>query len=169
MCGHSFGGATTLMALGADDRFKVGIVLDGWLFPIRDENNLTDKVKQRPILFVNTESFLNQENLKKMETFKHNSEAERLCYYIKGSVHQNQLDAPDVFKSQKLKRMLGMHSETCHKLVMTLNNKLILQFLYKHLNLQNDTDLDIFIENNKDLIPEGFGTDHLQVKTPGLP
>ena len=35
MCGHSFGGATTLMALATEPKFKIGIVLDGWLFPIR--------------------------------------------------------------------------------------------------------------------------------------
>ena len=35
MCGHSFGGATTLMALATEPKFKLGIVLDGWLFPIR--------------------------------------------------------------------------------------------------------------------------------------
>ena len=44
ICGHSFGGATTLMALGLDDRFKVGLVLDGWLFPIRDETELPSQV-----------------------------------------------------------------------------------------------------------------------------
>merc|ERR1712109_302653 len=73
MCGHSFGGATTLMALATEPKFKLGIVLDGWLFPIRDEMELPSKVKQKPILFVNTESFLNEENLKKMETFSNSS------------------------------------------------------------------------------------------------
>ena len=107
MCGHSFGGATTLMALATEPKFKTGIVLDGWLFPIRDEMELPSKVKQKPILFVNTESFLNEENLKKMETFS-NSEIEeeergvdfvqRTCLYIQGSVHQNHIVAPFVLK-----------------------------------------------------------------------
>ncbi len=106
MCGHSFGGATTLMALAAEPRFKVGIVLDGWLFPLRDEKDLAAKVKGKPIMFVNAESFLNEENLKKMETFRQEAGAEsmssqdieRICYYIKGSVHQNHIDAPFVIK-----------------------------------------------------------------------
>ena len=96
MAGHSFGGATTLMALAADERFKVGIVLDGWLFPIRDNIDLVSKVKQ-PVMFVNTESFLNEDNLKKMETFAE-AKSERLCYYIQGSVHQNHIDAPFIIR-----------------------------------------------------------------------
>jgi len=51
--GHSFGGATTLLTLSKDPRFKVGIVLDGWLFPLRDDEEVAKSVKQ-PLLFVNT-------------------------------------------------------------------------------------------------------------------
>ena len=102
ICGHSFGGATTLMALASDPRFKIGLVLDGWLFPIRDEDQLHKKVKQKPILFVNTESFLNEQNLSKMATFAEAEEppleAKRICKYIKGSVHQNHIDAPFIMK-----------------------------------------------------------------------
>ena len=60
---------------------------------------LPSKVKQKPILFVNTESFLNEENLKKMETFSESQgEVQRTCLYIQGSVHQNHIDAPFVLK-----------------------------------------------------------------------
>jgi hypothetical protein len=52
--GHSFGGATTLLGLSEDPRFKVGIVLDGWLFPIKDEDIV--KSVNQPVLFVNTGS-----------------------------------------------------------------------------------------------------------------
>ena len=51
--GHSFGGATTLLTLSKDSRFKVGIVLDGWLFPLRDDEDVAKSAKQ-PVLFVNT-------------------------------------------------------------------------------------------------------------------
>ena len=50
--GHSFGGATTLLGLSRDERFKLGLVLDGWLFPLRDED-IAEDVTQ-PILFINT-------------------------------------------------------------------------------------------------------------------
>jgi hypothetical protein len=50
--GHSFGGATTLYSLAKDSRFKLGVVLDGWLFPLRDED-VAQQVNQ-PIMFINT-------------------------------------------------------------------------------------------------------------------
>ena len=53
IAGHSFGGATTLLTLAEDTRFKAGIALDAWLFPVKDMS-LSDTVKQ-PILFINTE------------------------------------------------------------------------------------------------------------------
>ena len=60
---------------------------------------LPSKVNQKPILFVNTDSFLNEENLKKMETFSESDEdVQRTCLYIQGSVHQNHIDAPFVMR-----------------------------------------------------------------------
>ena len=103
MTGHSFGGATTLLAMHSDPRFKAGIVLDGWLFPIRDMNNLN--LDNRSVMFVNAESFLNEENLAKMQKFQEacleNDEttaANRSCHYIQGSVHQNFIDVPFVIR-----------------------------------------------------------------------
>ena len=50
-------------------------------------------------MFVNTESFLNEENLKKMETFSDSQEeVQRTCLHILGSVHQNHIDAPFVIR-----------------------------------------------------------------------
>jgi len=165
MCGHSFGGATTLMALAAEPKFKLGIVLDGWLFPIRDEMELPSKVKQKPILFVNTESFLNEENLKKMETFSDSQgEVQRTCLYIQGSVHQNHIDAPFVIKGARLRKMVGMHSETCPELVMELNNKLMVQFINKHLKITCDADIETDLKKHENLFRDGFGTEHCDVK-----
>ena len=106
MTGHSFGGATTLLAMHSDPRFKAGIVLDGWLFPLRDMKNLN--LDNRSVMFVNAESFLNEENLQKMQNFQesinHENEdniaanAKRSCHYIQGSVHQNYIDAPFVIR-----------------------------------------------------------------------
>ena len=82
--------------LGAEKKFKLGIVLDGWLFPIRDNEKLVEKVTQ-PVMFINMEEFLNKDNLQKMQTFS-TAKTERICYYIKGSVHQNIIDVPFVIR-----------------------------------------------------------------------
>jgi platelet-activating factor acetylhydrolase len=50
ICGHSFGGATTCMALATDERLKFGVALDAWLFPIRDEP--IGKDLKQPIYFL---------------------------------------------------------------------------------------------------------------------
>jgi platelet-activating factor acetylhydrolase len=43
------------LGLSEDKRFKLGLVLDAWLFPLRDEE-ITDAVTQ-PLLFINTGMF----------------------------------------------------------------------------------------------------------------
>lgn len=55
MAGHSFGGATALLALSKRTEFKQGILLDPWMFPVKGEE-LPEKVKQ-PLLFINTQTF----------------------------------------------------------------------------------------------------------------
>lgn len=159
MAGHSFGGATVLLVLAEDVRFKSGIALDSWLFPIRDLD-LSASVKQ-PILFINTESFLNSRNLKKMETFKHttsdNSE-HRKCCFIRGSVHQNHLDLTFFVQQTTLKRILGLYSKTCPEMVMNINNKLMVQFILKHVGINADPEVDQYITKNSFLLEEGFGS-----------
>ena len=158
MSGHSFGGATTLLTLAEDTRFKAGIALDAWLFPIKDLN-LSASVKQ-PILFINTESFLNTRNLEKMSTFSTTSSQnleERKCLTIQGTVHQNHLDLPFLVQHKMLKRILGLYSDTCPEVVMNVNNKLMVQFIFKHLGLSADAEIDEVIAKNASLLKEGFG------------
>ena len=88
--------AFALSPLGAEEKFKLGIVLDGWLFPLRDNEKLVEKVTQ-PVMFVNMDGFLNKDNLQKMQTFS-TAKTERICYYIKGSVHQNIIDVPFIIR-----------------------------------------------------------------------
>lgn len=99
--GHSFGGATAVLTLATDPRFKVGVALDAWLFPVRDEA-LSERITQ-PLLFISTESFRSEGNLGKMREFVlDESDAEgreeRIFSYIDGSVHQNHLDMPFILK-----------------------------------------------------------------------
>ena len=109
-------------------RFKLGVVLDGWLFPMKDE-----KVSpKQPILFVNTESFMSRHNIEKMKQFLEKEESDpcqRKMIFIKGSVHQNHIDAPLIFKDGIIKKIIGMQSNTDPMLVLDINNKLMLHFM----------------------------------------
>ncbi|PIK41276.1 Platelet-activating factor acetylhydrolase [Apostichopus japonicus] len=63
ICGHSFGGGTSIVAMAKDSRFKCSVPLDAWLFPL--SGDVYEKVQQ-PILFINTYYFQWKENISKM-------------------------------------------------------------------------------------------------------
>ena len=140
LSGHSYGGATTVMTLARDKRFKQGVVLDGWLFPMKDE---TVKPEQ-PILFINTESFMSRHNIERMKQFLNDSS--RKMIFIKGSVHQNHIDAPLIFKDGIIKKIIGMQSDTDPILVLDLNDKLMLHFMITYVNKKNKYFLTIMVK-----------------------
>ena len=52
ICGHSFGGATTCLTLAKDSRFRMGIALDAWMFPLKEEHEI-GKGCEQPLFFIN--------------------------------------------------------------------------------------------------------------------
>jgi len=149
LAGHSYGGATTLMTLAKDSRFKQGLVLDGWLFPLKDE----EISPTQPIVFINTESFMNRQNINRMKMFLTGIKDRRMVF-IKGSVHQNHIDAPLIFKSGLIKRIIGMHSDTDPVLVLDLNDKLMLHFIWTNLEMELDKDVAQFLEHHESVLIE---------------
>lgn len=149
VAGHSFGGATTLLALSKDDRFKQGLVLDGWLFPLKD----LEISPAQPIVFINTESFTNRMNINKTKTFLRDYPDRRMVF-IKGSVHQNMIDAPLIFKPGLIKKIIGMQSDTDPILVLDLNNKMMLHFIWSNLGMAIDTDVVQFLEHHDNILIE---------------
>jgi len=150
LTGHSFGGATSLLALQEDPRFKRGIVLDSWLFPLRDEVFQP----QQPLVFINTESFMNKSNIARMKMFMTQPDLERRMFFIKGSVHQNHIDAPAIFQSNFIKKIIGMYSDTDPGLVLALNNKLMLHFIWSHLGLDTPQNIVDFLQSKNDVLVE---------------
>ena len=75
----------------------------------------------------------------------------------------------NIFQGSHMKRVVGVASETCPNKVMTLNNRLMVQFIRKHINLEPNSEIEDYIENEKDLLVEGFGTNHCVLKEPGRP
>jgi len=151
MAGHSYGGATTLMTLAKEERFHHGLALDSWLFPLKDEVALP----KQPIVFINTESFMNRDNIAKMKTFlKDGKDKDRRMIFVKGSVHQNLIDGPLIFNPGIVKRIMGFQSETSPVLVLDLYAKLMLHFIYQHLELKVDKDIVSFLEHHESILVE---------------
>lgn len=65
--GHSFGGATSLLAMSKKSELKQGILYDPWMYGIKDEG-LDEKLDQ-PLIFVNSQTFHNKPNVVGMGKF----------------------------------------------------------------------------------------------------
>uniref|UniRef100_A0A1B6EWU8 1-alkyl-2-acetylglycerophosphocholine esterase n=1 Tax=Cuerna arida TaxID=1464854 RepID=A0A1B6EWU8_9HEMI len=147
--GHSFGGATALLTLSSDPRFKQGVILDGWMFPLKDEKL---EVSQ-PLLFINTPTFHISSNLTAMErVISSPPGSRRQLFIIKTSTHETQTDTPfvvgywlDLFKP-KIDPILGS----------SINNSLIITFLKSYTGLPDDVSKDLqVLDEHREMIIEG--------------
>ncbi|XP_003789295.1 platelet-activating factor acetylhydrolase isoform X1 [Otolemur garnettii] len=148
--GHSFGGATVIQALSEDHRFRCGIALDAWMFPLGDE--VYSRIPQ-PLFFINSEQFQYPANIAKMKKF-YSPDKERKMITIKGSVHQNFADF--TFATGKIfGSIFALKGDIDSNVAIDLSNKASLAFLQKHLGLHKDFDQwDCLIEGaNANLIP----------------
>ena len=108
--GHSFGGATTTLCLATDPRFKVGVALDSWMFPIREENlNYTSPGN---LLFINCEKFQGTKNLQTMKTYEGSldNEVKSNVVTVLKATHYAPTDIPIIMEGSKansLYKMIG--------------------------------------------------------------
>lgn len=126
MMGHSFGGATALNTISKRKEFKYCILLDPWMFPIKDEE--LHKRVQQPILFINTQTFHIESNVKAMEKFLTNDN--RKMYTIKHTTHESQTDSPLIVGYWLNWFMKKLDPE----IAININNSLICTFLYEFVN-----------------------------------
>jgi len=154
IAGHSFGAATTLRTLAEDKRFKVGVAFDAWMWPLNEEEKLPNQIDQ-PLLFINMEHFQTTKNLKTMNRFSQNELSERRVVTIKGSVHQNQADTPFLVPYY-FRGLAGVDSTIDAELAMSLNNRLTLTHLLKHLGYPSNEDHSKYLESNSEWMYEGI-------------
>jgi len=108
--GHSFGGATTVLSLATDPRFKVGLALDSWMFPIREETlNYTSPGN---LLFINCEKFQGAKNLETMKKYEGSldNEVESNVLTILKATHYAPTDIPIIMEGSSagsLYKMIG--------------------------------------------------------------
>ncbi|XP_054720885.1 platelet-activating factor acetylhydrolase-like [Uloborus diversus] len=153
IAGHSFGGATVVMAMAKDKRFKVGLGLDTWMLPLREESVLLKKVEQ-PMLFINMEKFQTRSNLRLMKQLQ-TSSTKRLVVTLKGTVHLNQCDVPFLC-DRTMRRLFGAHSSLDRFTAMGLTTALSQVFLGKHLGTQIDGKHEVYIHQHQNVLRKGI-------------
>lgn len=133
--GHSFGGATAIVALVKEAQFKCAVALDAWMFPL--ENTLYPKVT-KPILFVNTESFQTAVSIDKMKRISTTSKESKIITIL-GTVHHSQTDFT-FFAGKLLNTVFTTRGTTDPYEGLNLTNQAALAFLQKHLQLKESFD-----------------------------
>jgi pimeloyl-ACP methyl ester carboxylesterase len=71
MFGHSYGGATSIVAAHQDPRIDATIVLDGWILPVPPK--VIDQGVSSPILFIGRETWPDPLNYQKLDVLLSNS------------------------------------------------------------------------------------------------
>ena len=151
MMGHSFGGASALLTLYKDSRFKVGVILDAWMYTLKDEPDMPDSIKQ-PLIFINTETFHIESNIATMEKFVNSpSDAERHLYTIRMTTHENQTDTVHI-----IGYWLDWFMKKINPVIASqINHALILRFLQHHIGFTHPTNFGI-LDSQSDNIANDF-------------
>ena len=146
IAGHSYGGATAILASRIDKRIKSCLVLDGWLSPLPD--SVINSGLDIPLFFAGRTSWEdsdypdNYSNLKKI--ISHSSKA-KYNTYIKNSLH---LDYTDIPLFSPIIRYVMDVGDNPPETSISLVNDLTFLFLEQHLLKKENINLDKFLKKD---------------------
>ena len=127
--GHSFGGATSLMALSQDSRIRAGIALDGWMVPVPEET-IGEGIR-KPVLYLGQESWDEPLNYEKLDRFIANSSGYATREIWAGTKHMDFADAPHL---SNFARRIGFAGTLPSEELRLRLNQNILTFFATHLS-----------------------------------
>jgi len=89
--GHSYGGATSLIASIQDERIDAAIALDGWMIPV--PLDVIDKGSNKPFYYIGRESWPDPLNYQQLNKFLERS-SNQSTMFLSGTEHFDYSDAP---------------------------------------------------------------------------
>lgn len=158
--GHSFGGSTLVAALGNDERFKVGVMLDAWMHPL--DKDLCARVIQ-PVLMINCEKFQWKKNTEQMKEWMENSDVDRVMLTLKGACHQACSDFQFIV-NKPFGKLMEVRHDLSPKKCMYLNSRGALGFLWKHLGVKDKDYHEDILTGSCDHVISGlvYGREELE-------
>ncbi|XP_076456411.1 platelet-activating factor acetylhydrolase 2, cytoplasmic-like [Babylonia areolata] len=155
LIGHSFGGSTCVATLAAEPRFKVGVILDGWMHPV--DASLPSQVKQ-PVVMINLESFQWKSNIEQMQRLQEEGGVDRPMITIRGTCHQSVTDF-QFLCNMAVGRLMAVRYRLDPHLCMDMACKATLGFLWKHLGLKDKPHYQDILSGQHELIIAGTNVD----------
>ena len=137
--GHSFGGATSLMALSQDPRILAGIALDGWMVPVPEET-IGEGIR-KPVLYLGQERWDEPLNYEKLDRFIANSSGFATREIWAGTKHMDFADAPHL---SNFARRIGFAGTLSSEELRLRLNQNILSFFATHLS-HPSTEVELMI------------------------
>lgn len=133
MIGHSFGGATTILCLASEVRFRAGILLDPWMFPFQEDSSMFSMITQ-PLISLNVESFQTQNSLRTMQKLQESTCDSEFFSMVKAQ-HRDLSDVPFINRvSFSISEKLSLKIEKFSALDLAID--FILTFLGKQLGIE---------------------------------
>ncbi len=131
--GHSFGGATSIMASDQDPRILAAVALDGWMVPVPPE--VIKRGTSKPFLYLGQQQWDDELNYKKLDKFLASSNGIVRSERLPNTKHMDFADAPHL--SSFAKRVGFAGSMPSNELRAKLSRD-ILGFFDTHLNVSSE-------------------------------